>query len=796
MTQYPGPSAVGRPDHLHDDYPIHLINQVQPHGLLLVLSGAELYVQRVSQNSLVYWGLPPEALLNRSLFEVLPNQTVTELQQAIARYRSHCCAHRSVYSQRSAATGPSLPPIHVPIAIAITQESQTLEKTFDGFVHTVNSSANSSTGSSAESFGDINPSDSFLDELVILEVEPTVETSLPESSLPLILARLSAVADIRLFLQTTAEALKSLTGYDRVMVYQFDEGQAGEVVAEAKPPEAVSYLGLHYPATDIPKRVRSLYQAGLLRVVPDLAAEPVPLVHALSETDAQVQPVDLSQSILRGVDPCCVTYHQNMGVAALTVIALEKEGQLWGLIACHHTQPKRLPYPERAACEVLGRFVAAALSSRVNEEEIAYLTQLKAIQSKFIADIAEAQDFKQALIHPEPRLLDLVNATGAAVCLDTDLTLVGKAPPAAFVNQLIDWTVAEHSHNLFHTGQLSAVYPDAAAYTDIASGALVLVISRLRRYVIVWFRPEVLQTVNWAGNPEDAIRQASDGTLLLCPRNSFEQWQETVRATSQPWKAAEVESALDLRSAIIGIVLNKADELAQVNLELSRSNRELDSFAYAASHDLKEPLRGITNFANILVRRHSQDLDETGIKRLQTLVRLAQRMDSLIDALLQFSRLGQAELNCQMIDMSKLVQRAIDDLSTGRDRQNLSQIVEIEPNLPTVNCDPALVRNVFINLVSNALKYIDNPSPHIKIGALEQTPPAFYVQDNGIGISARHFQTIFRLFKRLHSRESYGGGNGIGLSVTQKIVERHGGRIWLESELSKGSTFYFTLENE
>lgn len=758
MRQPDSAHGHGRLQEDHDSFPIHLIGLIQPHGVLMVLTAADFTIVQISGNAEIHLDVTPQALLGRPLSDLLPTSSVERLHQLLS----------TCFEQ----------PRYIPIAISAGREV----KKFDGLVHRIN-------------------------ESIILELEPVsgqtaVEPTSLQNDVQCAIARLRQIDDITNFLQSAVTEIQAITGYDRVMVYQFDENQAGSVVAEVKPAQDVSYLGLHYPATDIPSRARQLYQQSTVRYMPALTAPPVELL-AAAET-----PLDLSYAVLRGTDPCCIDYHQNMGVTALLVIALVRNNQLWGLITCQHPTEKHLPYVVRSSCEILGQLIAAELASKVNQNELSYLNTLKAIQSDFIESIATAQNFKQALVHPEPRLLEMVNAQGAAVCLDQDITLIGNTPPLADVRALIDWSMAETSGEIFHTDCLSQEYPAATRFQSVASGLIVLTISQLRRYVILWFRPEILKTVSWAGNPDEGIQKNDHGEVILCPRNSFQEWQETVEATSLPWQSAEIENALALRNAIVGIVLNKADELAQINQELERSNRELDSFAYAASHDLKEPLRGITNFSNIILRRYSHSLDESAIKRLRTLVKLAERMDSLIDALLRFSRLGQAELNHQPTDLNVLVADVIDELKMSREDRMPSVQIAVSTPLPMAIADPDLITEVFINLLSNALKYTEKTNPKIEVGCLskaeQQTldrdiaPNAcvIYVRDDGIGIPERHFQNIFRLFKRLHERDSYGGGTGVGLTVAKKIIERHGGQIWVESRYGEGTTFYFVLNCE
>jgi len=229
--------------------------------------------------------------------------------------------------------------------------------------------------------------------------------------------------------------------------------------------------------------------------------------------------------------------------------------------------------------------------------------------------------------------------------------------------------------------------------------------------------------------------------------------------------------------------------------ELERSNRELDDFAYIASHDLKEPLRGIHNYATFLLEDYADKLGDEGKRYLGSMKQLAQRMEVLINTLLRYSRLGRAELDKAPCDMDGIVNDALSSLDTllreahGR--------VSIVGKLPVTICDRVLVTEVFHNLIANAMKYNENEQKTVEIGVAESPgAPLFYVRDNGIGIPEKHFDGIFRIFKRLHGQGKYGEGSGAGLTIVKKIIARHGGKIWLESAPGKGTTFFFTLQME
>lgn len=238
-------------------------------------------------------------------------------------------------------------------------------------------------------------------------------------------------------------------------------------------------------------------------------------------------------------------------------------------------------------------------------------------------------------------------------------------------------------------------------------------------------------------------------------------------------------------------------ELEKRNEELYQSNKELDDFAYIASHDLKEPLRGIHNFSTFLLEDYADKLDEGGRSKLETLTRLTRRMESLIDSLLHFSRLGRVDLAIDQVDLNAIVREAVDALDINLKEAGIE--LRIPRRLPTVRADRARVGEIFYNLIVNAMKYNDKEKKWIEVGYLdaeEEHPPVFYVRDNGIGIQEKHFDSVFRIFKRLHARDKYGGGTGAGLTIVKKIVERHNGRIWVESTYGEGTTFYFTLEED
>jgi light-regulated signal transduction histidine kinase (bacteriophytochrome) len=453
---------------------------------------------------------------------------------------------------------------------------------------------------------------------------------------------------------------------------------------------------------------------------------------------------------------------------------------------------------------------AFELTAKVEHQDQAYQIQLNTLKTSFFESISQQTDVLKALTQSPTDLLNLVDASGAVIVLQDEYVVLGNTPSSDELKLLMEYlTPRLQKEGAVQTVCLTQEFPEAESYSDLASGLLAMTISGAQNFHILWFRPEVSQTVTWGGNPNKPVVVHENGEVRLSPRTSFAAWKETVRHTALPWKPCEYEAALELRSAIIHVALRHAAEVSKLNAELERSNIDLDSFAYVASHDLKEPLRGIHNYSSFLMEDYGEVLDAEGVSKLQTLTRLTSRMEFLIDSLLHYSRLGRSELAQDLIDLNLLIQEVIELF-----RITIGDALEVTVHpLPTIRGDRTQLNELFTNLISNAIKYNDNPVIKIEIGCLapdivprarrerpkvnfQEAAHVLYMRDNGIGIDSQHLDDIFRIFKRLHTREAYGGGTGAGLTIAQKIVERHGGKIWVESSQGHGSTFYFTLRQE
>jgi chemotaxis family two-component system sensor kinase Cph1 len=724
---------------------------IQPHGAMLVLEEPGYVVTQASVNCRELVGKPPGEVVGRSISELFGENAAKLLDQL----------HR-------------MPLDHAPVHV--------VREFFAGSTNDVNIFAH-------------RADDSLILELEAVSREPSLSHSTLYSHVRATMARLQATRGLQAFLNLAVEQIRGFTGYDRVMAYKFDEDGSGHVIAEAKRDDLEPYLGLHYPATDIPAPARRMFSLSWLRHLPNVDYVPVPVVP--ENSPATGRPVDMSYAILRSVSVMYSDYLKNMGVKSTMVMPLMKEGTLWGLIsAMHHSAPRHVPYEARMAAEVLAHMLSLLTAAKEDADGADNRQRMKAVGDELVEALCRESDLNKSLGSRDrgPNLLSMIPAQGAAVVWRGNVSLMGVTPSQSEVEALVTWLL-KANQAVFATDRLPELYEPAGKFKSQASGVLSARLSSHHADFLLWFRPEHIEIVNWAGDPKKPMKVSeTDGEIRLSPRTSFALWKESVTGRSQAWHKDEKEAAAQLRQAIMEVILTRAEEIERTNRALAEANIELDSFAYVASHDLKEPLRGIHHMATFLKRGLDGELDAQGRQQLETILKLTRRMDDLLESLLQYSRTGRAELTIGQTDLDALVDESL--VSCKVLISEAETEIRRPASLGVAPCDRVRIGEVLTNLIANAIKYNDKPERWVEIGVEQGEPKRYYVRDNGIGIEADARERIFEIFRRIHGSEEFGGGVGAGLTIARKIVERHGGQMWVDSELGQGSTFYFTLGPE
>ena len=600
------------------------------------------------------------------------------------------------------------------------------------------------------------------------------------------LPRLQEADSVRQLTQLAADEMKRLTGFGRCLVYRFEDEGHGEVLAEAIDEGYDSYSGHRFPAGDIPQQARALYLLNQFRLIADATYTPVPLRivdRALTAAD-----IDLSQAQLRSVSPVHLEYMRNMGTLASMSVSIVIEGKLWGLVSCHDHAPRSIGMATRLACEHLGQLLALQIQSKESNRSVAERLALRQLTLQIVSHLSDSDETLQRLVQEPSLMLRVARASGAAVVLDDAVWSVGDVPAEAEIHALAEW-VAGLGDEVYASHALAAHYAPAREFQDVAAGVLAVSISQVHRHLILWFRPEIVKTVTWAGNPRKNVI-AADGRIH--PRKSFDSWQESIRGTAVTWSDAEIAAAGELRQALIGIVLRRAEELAEVAHELTRVNKELEAFSYTVSHDLRAPMRHIAGYVDLVVDLEGKALSERATRYLGNVKDAASFAGQLVDALLDFSRMGRASLKRRPVDTQVLV----DDLVRELTRQEPGRQVEwTRPTAyPTLYADPLLLQVATRNLLSNALKYSRGRAPaRITVRAVHVPEgDGLEVEDNGVGFQMKYAGKLFGVFQRLHQAEEF-EGTGIGLANVKRIVERHGGTVWADGEPGRGARFGFIL---
>ncbi|MEM9386010.1 MAG: ATP-binding protein [Pseudomonadota bacterium] len=746
---------------------------------------------------------------------------------------------------------------------------------------------------------------------LILELEPAGETQASGAPSPQDLfaraaqfaTRLQQVESQHQLQAYVVNEVRALTGFDRVKLYRFDEDWNGEVIAESRATHMVSYEGMRFPASDIPRQARTLYARNFLRLIPNVSYAPVALVPG-DRWPSESEQVDLTHSVLRAVSPVHLEYLANMQVAASMSISVMQNEKLWGLIACHHSQPLHVPYPMRMVAELLGHTFSAVLSNSARHAAQTSTSHREATVRELTAALSPDESLLKAMKSQHQKMLDAVDADGMILRVSGKYLAFGQIPEVSFTRELIAWLEAHHDKRVFVTDSIARDTALITAAQPFASGVLAVPVSASIEDYVMWFREEQSEQVNWAGRPEKRISRDAAG-FHLSPRASFGRWRQVIRGRSRPWEPMDItlgtriadivlgkrqeaslrQARYDFRSVLdnanayilitdplgniislnsrtveefgldgpsitgkpLGEVLpeefasaldehretlrrepqavsfavsfrsrscnvhliasqfplydaydeiyaicsiaNDISELRATQLELEHANTELEQFAYIASHDLRAPMRSIDSLAEWIAEDLQGQTPEEATDKLDMLRGRVQRLEALLDDILLYSRVGKMKEAPREVDVGALLREVIAEVAAPEDFT-----ISVAPEMPTLQTAATPLRQIFGNLISNAVKHHDKIAGTIEIAAADSTNDevTFSVTDDGPGIDPRYHERVFKMFQTLKSRDVV-EGSGLGLSIVQKLVRWQGGRCWIDSQAGRrGTGVHFT----
>jgi light-regulated signal transduction histidine kinase (bacteriophytochrome) len=498
----PGPSpGFGQADLSNcEREQIHLAGSIQPHGALLLVREPDLVVVQASANAakLLHLEAP---ILGQSLGEFGGDLA--------ARLRPHL--------------GEALREIPAAVRVRVGRSPREL----DGLIH--------------------RPPGGGL----ILELEPAGPADDLSPRIAAALKRITTAFALRSLCDEAAKGFKELAGYDRVMVYRFDPEGHGEVLAERREPGLEPFLGNRYPASDIPQIARQLYERNRIRMLVDVAYQPVPLAPRVSPLSGEE--LDMSLCSLRSMSPIHIQYLKNMGVAATLVASLLVGGRLWGLIACHHYRPRVVHYQMRVACELLSEAVATRIAALEGFAQAQAELTVRRLEQRMIDAIAQQGDWRAAFFDQPQAVLQPLTASGVALLCDGQILTAGEVPGTAELRALGVWLDRQPRVAVRVTASLGSEAPELASLTPVASGVLAAPVSSCAGEYLAWFRPERVRTVTWGGDPMKPF-EVGDDPSQLSPRRSFAKWHQVVEGTCEPWLPAEVTTGRLIAESVADVI--------------------------------------------------------------------------------------------------------------------------------------------------------------------------------------------------------------------------------------------------
>ncbi len=580
--------------------------------------------------------------------------------------------------------------------------------------------------------------------------------------------------------QSSTVLIRQIIGFDRVMVYRFEEDNSGQVIAESLAEGMTSLMGYRYPEFDIPAQARALYVKFLARHVADIDA-PTIAIKGLGPRE-----IDLTRCSLRALSPVHLQYLKNAGARASASFSIVIEGKLWGLVACQNGLPLNVDLAQRHLCAFLTQYAINYYLSEHQKENLVAQTIMGVMERDLKSELLVNSDIGIVLERFAPQILEIVGADGLMIKHDGGSKTWGEVPADLQLRQIHQFIEKQDESDLFFTSNF--VYEG----TDLEQSAIFPGILRINilpsnKWHIYLFRKEHVYEDVWAGKPEKIYHYDPEREVEFpSPRTSFEAWREKMKGKSIKWKKAELSFMEKVAQITQQAIAQRGGEIAQLNKELVRSNNALDTFGYTLTHDLKNPLSSIKLAAQMMLMK--DDLPKEMLRKMALNIMDATGLiTEMMDKVYQLTQSNYVAFKIELIDPRNKILNILESCKQQFDSAKLDFV--LGETLPILG-ERTLLYQLFLNLIGNAIKYSSKKEqPRVEVYSEKHGHSVYYyIKDNGIGMDIRDNCNIFDIFKRLPNSQGF-EGSGIGLSIVKRIADRLDAKITVESQLDIGTTF-------
>lgn len=580
--------------------------------------------------------------------------------------------------------------------------------------------------------------------------------------------------------------LSKIVNYDRMMIYKFMTDGSGKVIAEKKNKDIQSFLGLHYPETDIPKQARELYMKKRKRIFSNVYSETVPILSKTKKT------IDLTFTASRGMSPIHGQYIKNSGASSSFSVSIILDDKLWGLVTCQNSEPKHIDLEDRVQAGIFTALASNAYSSFKAKKELEYRLGLNEKSAYLKTEFLKQNSLFDSLIQNRAEIKDLPEADGLAIVFDENIVRTGVTPAHAVIERIVSWAYENTDKSIYvNRGFLKEFGVDLGLDKDSA-GIIIYFIDRSKNEMLIWFRKEFDEHIQWAGNPEkkiDVLFQDGEEKQIVSPRTSFEAFKENIKGNSKRWSSRNTSGVQAIRDVILETSHKQFNTIKQLNDQLKKVNEELDSFSYTISHDLGTPLTVMKLNAQMLLANFEKSEKEK--VKLKSIIEEIDNMAEMMHDVLQLSRAKHSEIELESLQTAHTIKKISENAKITFESPRSEIVIK---NCPEVLADKTMLHQVFLNIINNAIKYSSHKDhPLVEIDGIEDSETVVYrISDNGIGIPEEEKHKMFKIFNRMDNAKKF-KGNGIGLSIVHRIMKRIGGNVDYKSN-KDGTSFLLTFK--